>query len=384
MVLLIATVIGLWLANSEWADEYIRVLHHHLAVGIGSYQLDMSVLHWINDGLMVIFFFVVGLEIKREIAVGELRNPKTAALPLLAALMGMIVPALIFVAVVHAGDGLRGWGIPMATDIAFAVGILALLGSRIPATLKMFLLTLAIADDVGAIIVIAVFYSGPLAWWWLAGTVVAVGAMLFMRLVGFKNPLWFVPLGIVVWVTVLESGVHATIAGVLLGLMTPAYRPQSKHEPPHTLRLSQAEQVEHFLHPWSAYLVIPLFAIANAGVHLSAAAMRADLSSRVTWGIILGLVVGKWVGVSGGTLAFAKLRLGRLPTGVQTRHVIGVGAIAGIGFTVALFIATLAYPPGVAYAEAPMLEEAKFGILCGSLIAGIVGALLLSRRPRRR
>ena len=298
--------------------------------------------------------------------------------------MGMVVPALIFVAVVRTGDGLRGWGIPMATDIAFAVGILALLGSRVPATLKMFLLTLAIADDVGAIIVIAVFYSAPLAWWWLAGTIVAVGAMLLMRLVGFKNPLWFVPLGIVVWLTVLESGVHATIAGVLLGLLTPAYRPQPSKASPHTLQLSQAEQVEHFLHPWSAYLVIPLFAIANAGVHLSSAAMRADLSSRVSWGIILGLVVGKWVGVSGGTLVFARLRLGRLPTGVQPRHVVGVGALAGIGFTVALFIATLAYPATVANPEPPMLEEAKFGILCGSLVAGILGALLLSRRPRRR
>jgi Na+:H+ antiporter, NhaA family len=190
IVLLVATVIGLWLANSGWTDEYGHVLHHHIAVGFGRYQLDMSVLHWINDGLMVIFFFVVGLEIKREIAVGELRNPRTAALPLLAALMGMVVPAAIFVAVVRSGEGLQGWGIPMATDIAFAVGILALLGSRVPASLKMFLLTLAIADDVGAIIIIAVFYSGPPAWWWLAGTVVAVGVMLLMRLVGFKNPLW--------------------------------------------------------------------------------------------------------------------------------------------------------------------------------------------------
>ena len=264
----------------------------------------MSVLHWINDGLMVIFFFVVGLEIKREIAVGELRNPKTAALPLLAALMGMVVPALIFVAVVRAGDGLRGWGIPMATDIAFAVGILALLGSRVPGD----------AQDVPAHAWPSPTTSAPSssspsstrAPWpggGSAGTLVAVGAMLLMRLVGFKNPLWFVPLGIVVWVTVLESGVHATIAGVLLGLLTPAYRPRAAHDPPHTLRLSQAEQVQHFLHPWSAYLVIPLFAIANTGVHLSAAAMRADLSSRVSWGIILGLVVGKWVGVSGGTLA---------------------------------------------------------------------------------
>ena len=366
VVLLAATLAALVWANSPWADTYDDLWHAELTIGSGSWAISEDLQHWVNDALMVVFFFMIGLEIKRELAVGELRDPRTASLPALAALGGMAVPAAIFLAVVGGGEATRGWAIPMATDIAFVVGALALLGPRVPAGLKVFVLTLAIVDDIGAIAVIALFYSSGLSGLWLAATLATFAAIFLLGRLGVSRPLAYVPFGVVAWYCTYRVGIHPTIAGVALGLLTPA-RPVGGRD--------VLGDLEHRLHPWSSYLVVPVFALANAGVALGATELRAAATSRLTWAVAGGLVLGKLSGIAGVTRTALWVGAGRLPSGVTMSHVVGGSALAGIGFTVSLFIT------GLAFSSAELQGQAKIGILGGSLLAGLLGAALLARKP---
>ncbi|MGH9024856.1 MAG: Na+/H+ antiporter NhaA [Acidimicrobiia bacterium] len=350
-------------------DSYRDVWEQSLRIGIGNFSISEDLRHWVNDGLMAVFFFVVGLEIKRELVRGELNNPKTAGLPVIAAVGGMVVPAAIYLAINAGGAGSDGWGIPMATDIAFAVGILTVLRSRCPVGLKLFLLTLAIVDDIGAILVIAFFYSHGISFAWMAGAVAVVAVVLLMPRLRIDSPLAYVLPALVLWVCVFESGMHATIAGVALGLLTPAGQPGDR---------PTIEALEHWLHPVSSFAVIPLFALANAGVVISISALGDVFTSRIGLGIILGLVVGKTLGITGASLLALRLKVGRLPAGVHKAQVLGAGALGGIGFTVSIFVADLSF-------TGARLDEAKLGILTASVFAACTGALfLVFRGPRRR
>ncbi len=400
IVLVLATIAALVWANSPWSDVYHDLLHLKLKIDFGdTHILEESVEHLINDGLMAIFFFVVGLEIKRELVAGELRDPRAAALPTIAALGGMAIPALLYFILNTGAPERSGWGIPMATDIAFALGVMSLLGSRVPTALKLFLLALAIVDDIGAIAVIAIFYTSDISTAWLITAVVLLTLVFIMQ----RARIWYTPLyvviGIVVWYAVLESGVHATIAGVALGLLTPATPLQREVKPDEVVgtvvdpddldaasarraslyvreSVSVAERLETLIHPFSSFVILPMFALANAGIALSGDAISEASTSSVTLGIILGLVVGKTVGVSIFAWVAVKAGVCSLPRGVTWSQVVAVAMLAGIGFTVALFITGLAF-------EGDALEaldtQARMGILLASLIASIAGVLLLAR-----
>ena len=401
VLLLAAAVAALVWANSAWSESYETFWHTPISLDLGVIHLEETLQHWVNDALMVIFFFVVGLEIKYELVHGDLRDPKTAALPIVAALGGMVVPAGIYALVVAGGEGGSGWGIPMATDIAFAVGVLGLLGRRIPSAARLFLLTLAIVDDIGAILVIALFYTEDLALTWLAVALALLALLAVMRLMRIWAIWAYVVVGAGVWLATLESGVHATLAGVAIGLLTPAtallhestarrYAQQAladRHlDADEVARLrflldesvSMVERLQTRLHPVSAYVVLPVFALANAGVALGGGAFGEALDSAVALGVSLGLVVGKPVGILVASFVAVRLGLGRLPQDTGWRMLAGLGAVAGIGFTVSLFIAGLSFP-----GEAQLTEEAKVGILGGSLVAALLGVLLLAVSPRR-
>ncbi len=372
--LLTAALIALLWVNSPLSASYDALWHTELAITVGPLDLAKDLQHWVNEGLMAIFFFVVGLEIKRELVIGELNTLRTAAMPAVAALGGMVVPAAIYAAFNFGGPGSAGWGIPMATDIAFALGVLALVLPGAPTSLRVFLLSLAIVDDIGAILVIALFYVGGL-------DVVALGsAVLFVVLAaGLRAArIWFAPLflllGVATWVALVHSGVHATIAGVAFGLLIPA-RPLDPS--PVNDRLiaddaetdSVAERVEHRLHPWTSYAIVPLFALANAGIALSGSEVAAAATSRVTWGIVAGLVLGKIVGITGAVVVAARLGIARVADDLTVAMVAVAAAVAGIGFTVALFITQLAF------ADASLRHEAKVGVFAGSLLAATIAAV---------
>ena len=408
-IVLLAAAIGaiVW-ANSAFSDTYFNILDTHLTIEAFGIHLDETVHEIINDGLMAIFFFVVGLEIKRELVVGELRDPKAAALPVMAALGGMVIPAAIYVLFTSGlgGEALRGWGIPMATDIAFAVGIVALLGSRVPSGAKLFLLALAIADDIGAIAVIAGFYTDDLNTGFLLLALGGLVAVWFASRVGIRSLTFYIPAALAIWYFTLESGVHATLAGVALGFLTPArphYKPTEFEERARTIldqypvKAESARAQEHADHEalllsgitvesvsplnrmefrlvgWSSFVIVPLFALANAGIDFRVTSISDALSSPVALGVGFGLVLGKILGISLFTIAAVRLGMGRLPTGTTWRHIFGLSAIAGVGFTVSLFIASLAFTdPG-------LTDLAKVGIFAGSLVAGVLGvAILLS------
>ncbi len=407
VLLIVATIVALVWANVAF-DSYKSFWDLHLTVNIGDWVFfDESFKHVVDDALMVIFFFVVGLEIKSELVGGDLSDPRVAALPAIAALGGMVVPAGLFLLLASGGDGVNGWGIPMATDIAFAIGVLALLGNRIPQKLKLFLLTLAIVDDIGAIAVIALFYTEAIEMGWLAlaaGTLVVIVAMTRFRV--WYQPI-YVLLGIVVWYATFRSGVHATIAGVVLGFLAPG-RPllgdrmfesvedifsgddadfnqvqklnfQAREQVPVTQRLLT------LISPWSSFMIIPVFALANAGINLTGDKVSDAAGSPVTWGIVLGLVVGKPLGIFLFTWLATKFKIASLPDQVTWTHVLGGGAVAGIGFTVALFIGELAFKAksGSSEAEVALAESLKdqaiMGILLASLLASVVGAAILLR-----
>ena len=394
VVLLAATAVALVWANSPASASYADFWHTEVTLlAFDDFSLTEDLQHWVNDGLMAIFFFVVGLEIKSELVAGELRDPRAAAIPVIAALGGMVVPAGLFLALNAGGDAADGWGIPMATDIAFALGVLALMGPRVPASLKVFLLSLAIVDDIGAILVIAVFYTTDLSFGWLAIAVALLGVIALMRLAR----VWYIPVyvlaGFGVWLATLESGIHATIAGVALGLLAPAValRPEPKQaeiEPASTADEIRAivfdvretvpvtDRLQLTLHPFSSFLILPVFALANAGIEISADGLGDATTSSLTLGVVLGLVVGKTVGVASATWLATRLGIGTLPPGVVWRDIVGVGALAGIGFTVAIFIS------GLAFDDEQLVQDAKLGILVASILAAIVGAAIL-RRPTK-
>jgi Na+:H+ antiporter, NhaA family len=394
IVLVVATVAALVWANSPWKESYFHLWHTHMSITIGSHSIDLDLQEWVNEALMAIFFLVVGLEIKRELVDGELRDPRTAALPAIAALGGMVVPALIYVAINAGGDGVGGWGIPMATDIAMAIGIVSLLGSRVAPSLKLFLLALAIVDDIGAILVIAIFYSDHISIEALIVAACILGLIVLMRWLGIRYVALYVVAGIGLWLAVFESGLHATLAGVTLGLLAPT-RPIRQRElvdEEALLDLSTAEAaaetatlaresvsvvewMEHLLHPWTSFLVVPLFALANAGIPITSTTLSHAFSSRVTYGVLFGLVVGKFIGVVGASWIATRLRIGTLPAGTTWVGIFGIGAVAGIGFTVSIFVA------GLAFDQEPLLEnDAKIGILAASIVAAVIGSAILARR----
>jgi NhaA family Na+:H+ antiporter len=412
LLLLSAAVVALAWANSPWAASYFAVWETHLLAGAGDLVIDQSLHHWINDGLMAVFFFVVGLEIKRELLMGELASPRRAALGVSAALGGMLVPAAIYATLNVGGVGAAGWGIPMATDIAFALGVLALLGNRIPLSLKVFLTAIAIVDDLGAVLVIAVFYTAELSWTALGLAAVVLAALVLVNRLGIRSPTPYALLGLVLWVALLESGVHATLAGVLLALTIPARRridateflrqaevylaefaedvQDGRREPTedqrdalHSLQVaaehlgSPLVRLEHALHPWVAFAIMPVFALANAGVSLPGD-VAGVLGSPVALGIVLGLVLGKPIGILTFSWVAVRLGLATLPAGIGWRQVGGVSLVCGIGFTMSLFIASLAF------GDAALLDAAKIGILTASFISGSAGALVLLRRPAAR
>ncbi|QYJ05244.1 Na+/H+ antiporter NhaA [Nocardioides panacisoli] len=361
IALVVAALIAVIWANTPVSESYTQLWGQYLTLGWGPAAITEDLQHWVNDGLMVIFFFVVGLEIKRELAIGELHDPRAAALPAAAAVGGVVVPALMFVALTS-GDAGAGWGIPMATDIAFAVGVLALLGDRVPAGAKLLLLSAAIVDDIIAITVIALFYTDSVSLAWLGSAVAGLALVVLLRRLGVTAMWPYVVVGIGVWVATLESGVHATIAGVALGLLTPAGQVGGRNV---------LATLEHHLHPWSAFVVVPLFALANAGVSFGGGVLGEAARSALPWAIAAGLVVGKIVGISAAVWLAVRTGLGRLPQGVGALHVGSVAALAGIGFTVSLFIADLAYD------DPALTEAAKIGIFAGSLLAALIGSVLM-------
>jgi NhaA family Na+:H+ antiporter len=347
--LLAAAALALAWANSPWSATYDRMWHTPVAAGISLHAI-------VDDGLMTLFFLVAGLEIRCELHDGTLADRRGALLPIAAALGGMVAPALLFVACNHGGSGLAGWGVPMATDIAFAVGVLALAGSRVPAALRAFLLALAIIDDVGAIVVIALFYSHGFAIVGLGIAAAGVGGLLAMQRFGVTRALAYVVPGAVVWWGIRSAGIHPTIAGVVLGLVTPAVA---------------ARPVQAALHPWVAYGIMPLFALANAGVDLRGFSLERASVGMLFGGVTLGLVVGKPLGIVAAAAVAVRLRLGALPPAMGWRGLVVVGVIAGIGFTMAIFIA------GLAFADDALLSTAKAGVLLSSLLAGVLGLVLV-------
>lgn len=365
-VLLIATtVVALVWANSPWHHAYETLREFPIAVGLGACRLAHPLEWWVNDGLMVLFFVTVGLEIKREILGGELSTARKAALPIVAAAGGMVVPALIYTAFNVGTEAIKGWGVPMATDIAFALGVLALLGSRAPASLKVFLAALAIADDLGAVLVIALFYTDTLRAAGLAAMGIVVALLLRANRLGIRALPVYGLAGLTLWAATLYSGVHPTIAGVLLAFTIPAHTHRDGPSESPLLRM------EHLLLPWVTRLILPLFALVNAGLALDSGAARA-LASPVALGVGLGLLIGKPIGVLGASWLAIRAGFGQMPSGATWRHLLGVSCLAGIGFTMALFVDQLAFGHG------PNLEHAKLGILLASLLAGIAGCAVLA------
>jgi len=367
LILLVAVIAAMVWANASPAG-YISWWNHHLTLGLGDASITNDARHWVNDGLMAVFFFVVGLEVKRELVVGELRDRRTAALPVVAALGGMAVPALLFAACNLGGAGARGWAIPMATDIAFVVGVMALLGDRVPRGVKLFVLSLAIVDDIGAVVVIAVFYAGGVHAAWLAGAAVTLLVVLLMARRGVERPVLYLVPAMVLWVCTFHAGVEATLAGLAVGLAIPA-RSESG--------FARLQRLEDRSHLGSTFLVVPVFALANAGLLVDRAAASRALASPIALGIGLGLVVGKLVGISTATWFGVRAGLGRLPADVGRREVAGLAALAGMGFTVSLFVADLSF-------SGHALADAKLGIFGASLVAAGLGAAILTWAARRR
>ena len=361
--LLGASVVALVWVNAFGAEGYESLWTTKVEVGVGDATIDEDLRHWVNDALMALFFFFIALEIKREVVVGELRDRRAAALPVIAAAGGALVPIAIFLAITAGGEAGAGWGIPMATDAAFAIAVLVVLGDRVGVGAKLFLVTIAVVDDVAAIGVIAVAYTDSLSLGWLAVAVAGLAGVAAMRSLGVERVLAYLPLALLVWVATLESGVHATIAGVALAMLVPA-RPVGGRR--------VLEELEDRLHPVVSFLVLPLFALANAGVVFDASTIEAAAGREVAVAVALALVLGKLAGIAGAALAALRLRLGTLPEGVDLRSVIGIAALGGIGFTVSLFITPLAY-------DDPLLVDgAKLGILAGSIASAAVGVAILA------
>ncbi|MEO7555708.1 MAG: Na+/H+ antiporter NhaA [Acidimicrobiales bacterium] len=397
IVLLAATAIALAWVNSPWRDAYHQLWSTDLGVELGHWQVTLDLRGWVNEGLMAIFFLVVGLEVKRELLLGELRDRRRATLPVVAAIGGMVLPALLYTALNAGGAGSSGWGIPMATDIAFALGVLAVVAPGIPASGRLFLLALAIVDDIGAIVVIAVFYSDSIDPALLGLGTALIAAVVLCRQLRIRYAPLYALFGVALWLALHAAGVHATIAGVAMGLLAPAEpalareEAEQQHEEladvfsPRAARttaklahhsVSPLESLEHALHPWTSLGVVPLFALANAGVELSAGSLRDAFSSRVAVGVVVALVVGKLVGITGAAWLACRTGLGELPTDLTWRQVAGLGALGGIGFTVSLFITSLAFN------STDITTDATVGIFAAAVLAIAAGtALLRSNAP---
>ena len=370
IILIVAAALALAIANSPLLPDYQKLLSTPVAFSAGSLvAIDKPLLLWINDGLMALFFFLIGLEVKREIVTGQLRSWKQASLPIIAAIGGMAVPAIVFVALnLGSPENLRGWAIPAATDIAFALGLLALLGSRVPVALKALLLAIAIIDDIGAIAIIAIFYTENMNLAALALALIPAAAMLLLNRAGVARTIPYFLFAALLWICVLKSGVHATLAGVLTALFVPIATGDER----------PLERLEHALHPWVAFLILPIFAFANAGVSFAGAGLDA-LLAPLSLGIAGGLVIGKQLGIFGACWLAVKAGWARLPEGVGFRHVYGLSCLAGIGFTMSLFIGNLAF------ADPQQIAAVKFGVLGGSLVSAITGIVVLRfASPRKQ
>jgi len=408
LLLMAMAVIALFLANSPMAETYLHIIHTKIGFSIGNWSLKMSLGHWINDGLMAIFFFVVGLELKREILVGELANLRNAVLPIAAAIGGMVVPALIYFALNPQGDAAFGWGIPMATDIAFAIGALALLASRVPKALITFLVALAIVDDLGAVMVIAIFYTDSISLIPLAAAGGLFALLMLLNIAGIRKTMPYFIIAVILWYALYRSGVHATLAGILGALSVPAkpkYQPErfnqlvkelmhkfeASHDPGKNILTNDAlravvqtlkngvnsveaplQRLEHAWHMPVAYLIIPVFALANAGIPLAMDSLGEILSHPVTLGVSLGLVLGKFIGITGASWLVLKLGIAELPKDTRFTQIAGVSLLAGIGFTMSIFVAQLGFG-----ANEELLLMAKTGILSASLLAGVMGYIWL-------
>ena len=370
IVLLFAALIALFISNSELSILYFSTLERYLFIGINNFGLKLSVLHWINDALMAIFFFFVTLEIKREFLQGELSNIKQALLPIIAAVGGMVVPALIYV-FINLGDGetLKGWAIPSATDIAFSLGVLSLLGKRVPLSLKVFLTALAIIDDLGAIVIIALFYSGDLSIKYLSLMLLAFIILLVINKFNVKKFLPYLIVGIFLWDFTHNSGIHATIAGVLLAMTIP-HRKKDKD-------FSLLIKVEHAISPYVAFGIMPIFAFANAGVSLEGLSF-SSLLDKVPLGIVLGLFVGKQLGVFVFSFISIKLKIAQMPSNTSWYNFYGVGVLTGIGFTMSLFVGNLAFAESIQY-----MDGVKIGVLTGSLLSTLFGYFLILLTPNK-
>ncbi len=404
LLLMATAILALVLANSALSQMYLHLLHTPFGINVGDWRLEKTLHHWVNDGLMALFFFVVGLELKREMLVGELAVPRQAALPIVAAIGGMVVPVLIYFAFNPSGDAAGGWGIPMATDIAFAIGALVLLADRVPKALITFLVALAIVDDLGAVLVIAFFYTDQIVWEALISAAVILAVLIVINRAGIRQPLPYFLLGGLLWFALLKSGIHATLAGVLTAFTIPAspkYDParfsghvkelmarfDASHQPGKSIMTNDAlravvqtlengvhkvetplQRLEHGLHMPVAFLVIPVFAFFNAGIPIALSGLGDTLTHPVTLGVIFGLVVGKFIGIAGASWLALRLGIGQLPADTRFSQIAGVALLAGIGFTMAIFIAELGFAGQEEY-----LLMAKTGILLASLIAGVSG-----------
>lgn len=408
ILLIICTIIAMTWANSSYSEAYHHLVHIPVGFSWGEFLVEKSLLHWINDGLMAIFFFVVGLEIKKELVMGELSTPRKAALPMFAAIGGMVAPALIYAFLNPEGLASRGWGIPMATDIAFAVGILSLMGKRAPFALKIFLLALAIIDDLGAVLVIAFFYTEQISGTMIGVTAATLGFIFMLNKSGIRSMFVYVILGTIAWFALLKSGVHATIAGVLLGFLTPSRPWHNVADLPSKIQAindrltgnlkgdvqnhelhdrskaclrelshladegeSPLDRLIHLLHPWVSFFIMPVFALANAGVNLSGVEFSSLLNNSISIGVSMGLFIGKPVGIVLACILAVKFKIAQLPSAISWRHVIAAGCLGGIGFTMALFIS------GLAFAGQPIEVFSKMGIITASILASLAGCAIL-------
>ncbi|NOY70958.1 MAG: Na+/H+ antiporter NhaA [Gammaproteobacteria bacterium] len=414
-LLMVCALLALLAANTALAGTYQHFIHTPIGMSIAGWTLEKSLQHWVNDGLMALFFFVVGLELKREILVGELSDPKQAALPIIAAIGGMAIPALLYFAINYGGEGQMGWGIPMATDIAFAIGVLVLLAGRVPKTLITFLVALAIVDDLGAVVVIALFYTETIVWEALVFGLAFFVLLIIFNVVGIRSPLPYFLIGLLLWFALLKSGVHATLAGVITALTIPArpkYDPtlfsqhvkdlikrfDASYRPGESIMNNQEQRaivqtlengvhqvgtplqrLEHNMHMPVAFIVIPLFAFINAGIPIDFSTIGETISHPITVGVMTGLIVGKFLGIAGLSWLAIKMGLARLPEGISMMQISGVALLAGIGFTMSIFIAELGFA-----GQPESLLMAKTGILFASVIAGVAGYLCLllsSKKP---
>ncbi|WP_212902322.1 Na+/H+ antiporter NhaA [Clostridium polyendosporum] len=365
IILLICAIVAIGIANSRFALAYDKILHHYITIGYGRLSLSMSVLHWINDGLMGIFFFVIGMEIKRELLVGELKSIKKTILPVAAALGGMVVPAMIYILFNYKEPTITGWGIPMATDIAFALAVLSLVGSKkAPKGIVVFLTALAIVDDLGAILVIAIFYTNQIFFSAIFIAVIALIILILGNRFKINYILFYAVLGIILWISVLKSGIHATIAGVLLGMTIPASKDNE------TFKDSMLYKLEHALTPWSAFVIMPIFALANSGVTIDFKNFLTLIVSPINLGILLGLFLGKQIGIFGASYLLIRFKIAKLSSRVTIKHIYAASLLGGIGFTMSLFISSLSF------SDNTFISIAKVSIISASILSAVLGSLI--------